>query len=276
LKKLCAHVKAQVDAGVRQSNIANHLLNVKELFQEDLNGLSPEEEDTLRRIAKQAPINISDLGEDFSPEIVQTLVHRRLIVRIANKYDVYWDIFRDYLNTGSIPVQENYILRQQIGSVLKAIKLLSTAPLYQLSTSEFQNQAGLSEKSYYNVIRDMKLLGLAKIVDENVIMQLTHSNDEKKQEDLLRNHLKERLRGNRLAREVLKQVELGELLTLDQISEILAESCPYISASKQTWKLYAHIIADWIDFADLAVFNKEMGYVFSSDLSSLKFAAKCV
>jgi hypothetical protein len=105
----------------------------------------------------------------------------------------------------------------------------------------------------------MKLLGLAKIEDETVIMQLTHSDDEKKQEDLLRNHLKERLRGNRLAREVLKQVELGDLLTLDQISEILAESCPYISASKQTWKLYAHIIADWIDFADLAVFNKEMG-----------------
>jgi Restriction endonuclease len=259
LKKLCAHVKAQVDAGVRQSDIANHLLNVKELFQEDLNGLSPEEEDTLRRIAKQAPINISDLGEDFSPEIVQTLVHRRLIVRIANKYDVYWDIFRDYLNTGSIPVQENYILRQQIGSVLKAIKLLSIASGYQLSTSEFQNQAGLSEKSYYNVIRDLKLLGLAKIEDETVIMQLAHSVDEKKQEDLLRNHLKERLRGNRLAREILKPVELGELLTIDQISEILAESCPYISASKQTWKLYARIIADWIDFADLAVFNKEMG-----------------
>jgi hypothetical protein len=259
LKKLCAHVKAQVVAGVRQSDIANHLLNVEELFQEDLHGLSPEEEDTLRRIAKQAPINISDLGEDFGPEIVQTLVHHRLIVRIANKYDVYWDIFRDYLNTDSIPVQENYILRQQIGSVLKAIKLLSTAPDYQLSTSEFQKQAGLSEKSYYNVIRDMKLLGLAKIEDENVILQLAHSNDEKKQEDILRNHLKERLRGNRLAREVLKQVELGELLTLDQISEILAKSCPYISASKQTWKLYAHIIADWIDFADLVVFNKEMG-----------------
>lgn len=255
LKKLCAHVKAQVDAGVRQPNIANHLLNVKELFHEDLRGLSLEEEDTLRRIAKQAPIIISDLGEDFSPEIVQTLVHRRLIVRIANKYDVYWDVFRDYLNTGSIPVQENYILRQQIGSVLKAIKLLSSATRYQLSTSEFQNQAGLSEKSYYNVIRDMKLLGLAKVEDENVIMQIAYSNDEKKQEDLLRNHLKERLRGNRLAREVLKQVERGEMLTLDQISEILAESCPYISASKQTWKLYAHIITDWIDFADLAVYR---------------------
>ena len=40
LKKLCAHVKAQREAGVRQLHIADSLLNVQELFEEDLRGLT--------------------------------------------------------------------------------------------------------------------------------------------------------------------------------------------------------------------------------------------
>ncbi len=85
-------------------------MNVEELFQEDLRGLLPEEEDALRRIAKAAPISVLELGEEFKHEIVQSLVNARLIVRIGNKYDIYWDIFRDYLNSGLVPIQENYIL----------------------------------------------------------------------------------------------------------------------------------------------------------------------
>jgi Restriction endonuclease len=104
LKKLCAHVKAQREASVPQSEIANSLLNPEELFQEDLRGLLPEEEDTLRRIAKAAPISVSDLGEEFKHEIVRSLVNARLIVIIGNKYDMYWDIFRDYLNSGLVPI----------------------------------------------------------------------------------------------------------------------------------------------------------------------------
>jgi len=40
LKKLCAHVKAQREAGVVQSEIANRLLNVEQLFKEDIGGLT--------------------------------------------------------------------------------------------------------------------------------------------------------------------------------------------------------------------------------------------
>ena len=125
LKKLCAHVKAQRQAGVPQSEIANGVLNVEQLFQEDLQGLTPQEEDTLRRIARSAPVSVAELGEEFRPEVVQSLVNARLIVRIGAKYDLYWDIFRDYLNTGRVPVQENYILRVQVGSIVKATRLLA-------------------------------------------------------------------------------------------------------------------------------------------------------
>lgn len=256
LKKLCAHVKAQREAGVPQSDIANSLLNVEELFREDLHGLSPEEEYALRQIAKAAPISISELGEELRPEVVQSLVHRRLVVRIGHKFDVYWDIFRDYLNSGRVPIQENYILRVQIGSILKATKLLTEAN-GALGTSQFQTRVGLSEKSFYNVVRDMRMLGLSKVDDEKVILQVPLSMEEKDFKDSLRAYLRERLRGNRLVWGFLEELKASDLLTLDRMSDILASSCPYISATTQTWKTYARILSDWMDFSDLAIFDSK-------------------
>lgn len=53
LKKLCAHVKSQRMARVSQENIAINLLNVEQLFQEDLAKLSPLQIDSLKRLPKE-------------------------------------------------------------------------------------------------------------------------------------------------------------------------------------------------------------------------------
>lgn len=259
LKKLCAHVKAQREAGASQSEIADGLLNVEELFKEDLQGLSPEEDDALRQIAKAAPVSVSELGEKFKPEVVSSLINRRLIVRIGSKYDIYWDIFRDYLNTGRIPVQENYILRIQPGTVIKVMK-----PLLQengsLAIPVLRQKAGLSEKSFYNVIRHMKLLGLVSLDDGRV----------KPREDFsprapldvqLRAWLRNKLQKNRLVFQIAEKLGLKENLNLGEVAEILRESNPYISATDKTWRTYARTFADWMDSADLAIFERNSGII---------------
>ena len=258
LKKLCAHVKTQRETGIAQSEIANRLLNIEELFQEDLYGLSLEEEEVLRRIAKTAPISVSELGEELRPEVVQNLVNRRLVVRIGHKFDVYWDIFQDYLNTGRVPVQENYILRVNAGSVLKATKLLAETN-GTLDASTFQKKANLSEKSFYNVVHDTRLLGLAKLEEGSVTLQITLPTEEKDFEDSLRVYLRERLPRNRLVWRLLKELDVSDSLTLDKMSDLLVRSCPYISATKQTWRTYARIFTDWMDTADLAIFDSKEG-----------------
>ena len=225
LKKLCAHVRSLRQAGVQQSDIARKLLNVEELFKEDLRGLSAEEEDALRRIAKSAPISILELGEEYKTEVVQSLVNRRLVVRIANKYDIYWDIFRDYLNTGRLPIQENYILRAQVGSVIKAIENLRVANVLDIAT--FQKKTQLSEKSFYNVAKDMGLLGLAKLKDGNATLLIKLPNIESEIKVVLREHLQDTLRRNRLVWRILKAVEEKARLNLEELSDILRDSCPY-------------------------------------------------
>lgn len=254
LKKLCAHVKAQRENGVSQLDIANGLLNVEELFQEDMRGLSPEEEEALRLIARKAPIAVSELGEELRHEVVQSLVHRRLVVKIGPKFDVYWDIFRDYLISGHIPAQENYILRTQIGSVLKAIRLLFEAN-GTLDIPEFLRQAGLSEKSFLNVARDMKLLGLARVEGGKISLQVSLPREPKSIEEELRPYLRERLRRNRLVRRLLDELETKDCVTLDEVASHLSNSCPYISATMGTWRTYARNLANWMDVADLAIFN---------------------
>lgn len=261
LKKLCAHVTAQRDTGVSQSDIANSLLNVEELFKEDLRGLSSEEDEALRRIAKAAPISVSELGEEFKPEVVQSLVNNRLVVRIGNKYDVYWDIFRDYLNVGRLPIQENYMLRAPEGSVLKATKLLVEANGI-LSISEFQTKAGLNERSFYNVARDMRLLGLATVEDGEVRLQINLSIDSKGLDITpMRVHLRDRLSCNRLVSLIIDELKVEGSVTIDELSSLLAKWCPYISATDQTWKIYARVFAGWIDFADLAIFESKEGTI---------------
>ena len=255
LKKLCAHVKAQRAAGVRQQDIADSLLNVQELFQGDLRGLSTEADDTLRRIARVAPVSVAELGEEFKPEVVQSLVDARLVVRIGPKYDIYWDIFRDYLNAGRLPVQENYILHIVARSMFKNTKILADQQ-GTLNTSDFQKYAQLTDKTFYNLIREMRLLGLATVENDNVILQISLPTEEKGFDDIFREHLRERLRRNRLVSQILATLESEGSLTIVNVSNLLAERCPYISASPPTWHLYSRLFAEWMDTADLATYNK--------------------
>jgi len=254
LKKLCAHVKTQRDQGVSQREIANTLLNVKDLFQEDIRGLSSKEEETLRRVAKISPIAISEVIEVFDSEIVQNLVDLRLLVRVGPKYDIYWDIFRDFLNSEKIPIQENYILRAQVTSILKGTRLLVDKKS-KLPMNEFREELDLKEKTSQNIVRDMKLLRLASLKNGKMAIELKLPSSDQGFEEGLQKHMSEYLPRNRLVSNILDKLKTTKTLILTEIAEILEHSSPYISATKKTWLLYARIFSSWLHFANLATFD---------------------
>jgi hypothetical protein len=146
----------------------------------------------------------------------------------------------------------------RVGSVLKATKLLTESNGI-LQVSEFQKKAGLSGKSQYNILREMRVLGIANVKNEKVSLQVNLSREEKDLEDSLRGYLRDRLRRNRLVWRLLDELKGVELLTLEMISEILMRSCPYISATSQTWRTYARTFVDWMDYSDLAIFDTKEG-----------------
>lgn len=258
LKKLCAHVKAQREKGVPQEDIASSLLNVEELFQDDLRGLSAQEEETLLRISKAAPIGVQELGEQFKPEIVQSLVNARLVVRVGTKYDIYWDIFRDYLNYGRVPVQDNYILRLSPRSILSVVQLLIQANGV-LGLTDVRQRANQKVGSFYNTSREMRLLGLATIDDGKLKLQVDLQGPAKRHTPTLQAHLRERLLRNRIISQLIDMLEVGRSLPTHQVAALLRDLCPYISASEKTWRNYARTFMDWLDVAGLASYDTRQG-----------------
>jgi DNA polymerase III delta prime subunit len=258
LKKLCAHVKSQRDKNVPQLEMVDSLLNVEELFRDDLRGLSPGEEEVLRKIAKVAPIGVSELREEMESAVIQSLLNARLLVRIGTKLDIYWDIFRDYLNTQKIPVQENYLLRLQPTPVLRAANALVEAGR-QIPPGAFQSILGASDGSFYNITREMRLLGLASKAGTSIAANPKLPDAGETFEADMRSLIKERLNRNRIVTKLLKELESRTPLSVEDVANIISESCPYIAAKPETWRVYARTIGNWMNFADLAIFRGKTG-----------------
>jgi hypothetical protein len=267
LKKLCAHVKSQRQAGIAQADIARSLLNVEQLFLEDIEGLSAEQEEVLRHIARLAPVGISDLGEEFTPQIVQSLVDRRLIVKVGGKYDIYWDIFRDYLNTGKLPIEEVYLLRAQVGSIMKAVRILNESG-GTIASTDFKTRTGFSDGTFLNVAKDLRLLQLANVEYDKLNLTIPLSLNDLDIFEHLRDHLNECLPRNRCVYNVLKVLRDKGEIKLGDLSDKLKDEFPYISALGRTWETYARVLATWMNISDLAIFDQSTSTIFEYKIGS--------
>jgi hypothetical protein len=254
LKRLCAHVRAQIQAGVTQASIAKDIHNIEKIIRADLYELSEDEKASLYYMANVAPVRMSTLSKILDPPIFQSLVRRELVVKIGNSCDLYSNTFSDYLNTQVSPVLESYIFQTQIGQVIKAVRILSAAN-GPIETIEFKKQTGFSDKLFYRLIRDMALFGLVQLGNGTAALQEKFSQSPQENVVLLRKHLKNRLQGNRLVRLLLKTLEEKRRLTISEVSGVLETSCPYISATRPAWLTHARIIVKWMDASDLAVLD---------------------
>ncbi len=277
LKKLCNHVKEQLNKGLSQTQISNKLLNAEELFKEDLNGLTPEEQNVLKYISKNAPISIAEIDEKIDCKILQSLVNRRLIVSVGSKYDIYWDIFRDYLNIGKIPVQETYYLQIEPSRVSHIISLIYNENI--TSFEKLKEVLKLAEKSFNNVVKDLKVLDLINPNNSGFNLNKSIGNIKSGQalEDTLREYLKEKLLKNRLYNEIYKNLELNNSLTIEELSAQLPKLTPFISANSETWQAYARRMASWMSFARLVIYNtgtKSISYFDSSKQLPESFVIK--
>jgi hypothetical protein len=103
LKKLCIHFYEQLQNGISQHQMANRSLDISSLFDQDLNNLTDTEMGCLKLVAKNAPMDWYEVLESAGYEVVQSLQNKRLLIRRGDKLNLYWDIFRDYVLSGTIP-----------------------------------------------------------------------------------------------------------------------------------------------------------------------------
>ncbi len=157
LKKLCIHVYNQINSGASQLELLGSRLNIQSLFNEDLEPLSDMQTSCLKYIAGNSPADSLEVYERYSSEVVSSLLNMRIIIRTGQKFSVYWDIFRDYLNEGVVPaIPWTYIPNATFKMSLTAFTVLlknRTTSIKDLSTI-----LRYSESTTLNIITDLMSL----------------------------------------------------------------------------------------------------------------------
>jgi hypothetical protein len=153
LKKLASHLIRESESGATQEQLLAEALNVQNLFEVDLAQLQPTEQEALRFVARYAPVAVTEVMESVSAPVVQSLLDQRLLVQVGERLDIYWDIFRDFLNTGRIPIEDSYILRQTPLAVARLLAVLDDDGTG--SVLELAARLNTSENSIFNLSRDL-------------------------------------------------------------------------------------------------------------------------
>lgn len=154
LKKLCIHVYRQISSGKSQIELLGSRLNVKSLFDEDLNPLTEAQFACLRYIALNSPADSMEVYNRFSDDVVTSLVNQRIIVRTGQRFTVYWDIFRDYIAKDSVPtIPWTYIPNYRPGMSIRTLKVLQQQG--GMSISSLSKELQYTERTTFNIITDL-------------------------------------------------------------------------------------------------------------------------
>jgi hypothetical protein len=250
LKKLASHLIRENESGATQEQLLAEALNVQNLFEADLAQLQPAEQDALRFVARHAPVAVTEVMERVSAPVVQSLLDQRLLVQVGERLDTYWDIFRDFLNTGRIPIEDSYILRQTPLAVARLLAVLDDDGTG--SVPELAARLNTSENGIFNLSRDLRLMGVTTYEPKRV-----HVNEDvwcaRNRETALRLRVVGALRRHRAYTVFTQLCERGAgKVTLAAYATELPSAFPAVAGADKTWLSYARAFVWWFEYAGLA------------------------
>ena len=242
LKKLSIHVYEQIMDGISQSEIMNNALDVESLFKRDLQQLSHAEDTCLKLIASTAPTDWYEILETSDQETLRSLQQRRLIVRSGDRVNLYWDIFREYVLTKTVPsIPMTYLPASPSLRTMLSVAQLLDHDTFQ-SHADLGRSVGVSEKSVGNIVRDLIMFGIA--TGGQSLVKLSDDIETSDPKIVLR-RLRRVLKTHALTRS-LSRYSAGMILTTDNIVEALREVNPAAQHQQKTWQIYADRMAQWL------------------------------
>lgn len=255
LKKMCIHLFQQLRAGATQAELVE-TLDVAALFDRDLQQLTHAEDTCLRVIARTAPADWYEVLDTSGPEVLRALQDKRLVVRSGDRVNVYWDIFREYILSRTVPsIPFSYIPSSpSLDSFLHVASALSRET--GLTPAELSKVSGLGEKTVGNVLRDLRMFGVAAgSYSAPRLASEMPSGDPREVLERVRRVLSRHAL-------TLELTKLGESVAveLDQIAEFLRSLNRTASHSAKTWMTYAERMAHWLVAAGLLVREGHTGW----------------
>ncbi len=243
LKKLCINLYEGMTKGEKAASVLLDL-DIERLFEADLNILSPQELACLRLIAQKAPADWSEIIETSGATVLNNLVHKRLVIKSGDRLNVYWDIFKDYLLTGRVPVVPyNYIPTSDPSSILNICTKLKVNEFSD--SAEIGKLVGLGEKTIWNIGADLVMLGLAERDGTAFkISKKLGSNDEVS----ILNHLRETLGKHSLKVALFKHYS-GKTISPSAVRETFKECIPKAKFGDKTWNIYSNRLTNYLIYS---------------------------
>ena len=251
-KKLCIHVYDLVKSKISQSELVDKALDIKSLFDRDLQELTASEATCLRLIAENAPVDWYEILEVSDQEVLRGLQDKRLIIRSGDRLNLYWDIFREYVRTQSVPsIALSYLPSSpSIGSMLKVGSHLDSEE--SRSIVELSELCGLSEKTIGNVIRDLNMFGIAIVEQSRIRLDSAMSASDR---ETILWKLRDVLQSHALTIGLSKR-DRGEIITPLDIIHLLKQINSAGQHQEKTWKIYAERMGYWLSVTGYLVHIK--------------------
>lgn len=247
LKKLCIHTYREMTRGISQQELLERRLNIESLFQEDLELPSSErEQGCLRFIAKGSPVAVNEVTERFGEEAANSLYARRLIVRAGDKYAIYWDVFRDYLNEGKPPpIPWTYVPVVSVAMAMRGLREIQQRD--GVGLDELARVIGYSASTTVNIVGDLQNLVL--ITREADGAYVPHPELKTASAGDVARYLHELFGDHKGTRALADGFTRGERISASAYSS--AVEAAYVSAGSQPdhAKRYARKLQPWLRFS---------------------------
>ncbi|WP_394614579.1 restriction endonuclease [Lentzea sp. JNUCC 0626] len=256
LKKFAGHIISEIKGGIDQATLVGEALNIRNLFDADLAQLDPSQTEALKSIARYAPVPASEVMERVPAAVVNSLIDRRLIIQVGEQLDTYWDIFRDFLNTGSVPIEDSYIMRQTPASVWRLLDplLVDSGDLAVLEIAALLNT---SENTVYNLSRELRLMGCLSYAPNRVKLA-SEIMDAPDREAAIYARVGNALRRHKAYSLFQKLAERNSgRVTVTALARQLPSAFPAVDVTEKTWDVYTRVFCSWFDYAGLASFDSQ-------------------
>jgi len=248
LKKLCIHFYEQLQAGTDQHQLADRALDVAALFDRDLSDLTDAQTACLKLVAQNAPMDWFEVLQTAAHDVVQALQNGRLLIRRGDKLNLYWDIFRDYVLSGTIPTIPFTHIPQSpsVDAMIRVALGLDEAE--EKSMAELALDSKLEESTVRNILHDLEQFGVARSAHGKYSLD-PHITEVSSRPILARIRLKFK---RHALTDLLRKNNSARPADQNEVIQYLKELNPTAQYHSRTWNTYARRMVNWLQILGLA------------------------
>ena len=252
LKKFCVHVYRQLSNGTNQRTLLESQLDATTLFEEDTNSLSNDQLACLKYVALNSPVDLIDVQEKFGWEVPEYLYQRRLTIKTGYRYSVYWDIFKEFLISGTVPpIPMTFFPQPQLSTALSVLKYVAEeGPV--LST-DIQQSFDYTIKTVWNIVSALSAFFLIKRGEGDeveIVDDLIGASDTK-----IADYIASQLERHIVVQEIRKMLLPGESVAQQVLENRIIEFYP--SITPESLHQYMNGLLSWLTFAGLVELKAE-------------------